>query len=148
MTEGEAIERHIEECSRRIERISQFESTSTDCNKEDCEENKFVLKNIIEALKFVHELQARNLTPEMCEEYMKFEDELVKKGHSFNTVLEAVETRTPKRPDIWGDGEWGGEIAYDMFTCPGCGRNYELEDRTNYCPDCGQALLWDGEDFV
>jgi hypothetical protein len=99
-----------------------------------------------EALKLMQELKARNLTPEICMEYMKFEDECVHKGWTFKSILEAREARTPKRPDIWGDGYADGKMVYDMFDCPGCGKSYELENRTDYCPDCGQRLDWSGFD--
>lgn len=47
-----------------------------------------------------------------------------------------------------GDGYADGEMVYDMAECMNCGREFEYDDETwgcNFCPDCGQALKWEGE---
>lgn len=72
--------------------------------------------------------------------------ELERQRIALNLAASALDMRRPRKPFIWGDGEADGAIVYDMFDCPNCGRSYEIEDRTNYCPDCGQALDWSDYD--
>ncbi len=57
---------------------------------------------------------------------------------------EAGERRIPKIPDIWGDGyDNEGNMIYDMYDCPNCGKSYEMEyEEYKYCPSCGQAIDW------
>lgn len=90
----------------------------------------------------------RNITPENMEEYMKFEDECISKGFTFNSLLEAREKQTAKKPDCEGDGYSDGQLVYDTWICPCCGKHYEVDcDRYDYCPNCGQKLDWsDGDD--
>lgn len=54
----------------------------------------------------------------------------------------AVEKQTAIAPNIWGDGyENNGNLIYDMYTCPNCKENYEIDcDYYKYCPNCGQAF--------
>lgn len=54
----------------------------------------------------------------------------------------AMERLKSKTPDIWGDGcDKKGNIIYDMYSCPSCGKNYEIEgEQYNHCPECGQAI--------
>ena len=38
-----------------------------------------------------------------------------------------------------------GELVYDMYDCPNCGKHYELYyEKYDYCPNCGQKMNWDG----
>lgn len=65
--------------------------------------------------------------------------------HKIGTVqecLEAVERQRAKKPNIWGDGVGDdGEIIYDMYDCPNCGKSYEIDyEEYKYCPNCGQAM--------
>ena len=44
------------------------------------------------------------------------------------------------------DGYSDGELVYDMAFCPECNREFEYNDETwetDYCPCCGQRLLWE-----
>lgn len=52
--------------------------------------------------------------------------------------------QTPKKPNLWGDRyDSDGNIIYDMWDCPRCGKSYEIDcDRYDYCPNCGQAIDW------
>lgn len=60
---------------------------------------------------------------------------------------EAVEKRTPKRPDYEGDGYADGQLVYDTWICPRCGKHYEVDcDEYDYCPYCGQKLNWRDEE--
>ena len=61
------------------------------------------------------------------------------------TAIEAIEKQTPKIPDYEGDGYADGELVYDTWICPNCGKHYEVDyDDYKYCPECGQRLDWEG----
>lgn len=55
---------------------------------------------------------------------------------------EAREKQIKKNPNIWGDGhDSEGEMMYDMYDCPNCGKSYEIDySDYEYCPECGQAI--------
>lgn len=55
---------------------------------------------------------------------------------------EARERQESKTPNIWGDGcDSDGNIIYDMYDCPNCGKSYEIDYHDyKHCPECGQAL--------
>lgn len=57
-------------------------------------------------------------------------------------ITEAVEKQIAKYPDIYGDGcDDKGELIYDMWSCPNCGAEYEIDsDIYDYCPKCGQHI--------
>lgn len=61
---------------------------------------------------------------------------------------EAVEKQKAKKPDIWGDGcDDEGNMIYDMYNCPNCGKEYEIDyEKHDFCPHCGQAIDWRGDD--
>lgn len=62
-------------------------------------------------------------------------------------VKEAVEKQTAKEPDYEGDGYADGEIVYDIWICPNCGEEYEVDyDDYNHCPKCGQKIDWSNEE--
>ena len=62
-------------------------------------------------------------------------------GSSIRTAIEALEKQVPKEPDYEGDGYWDGELVYDTWICPNCGKDYEVGyDNYKYCPECGQAI--------
>lgn len=86
----------------------------------------------IQALETMQELKKRNLTIADLENYMQFEDECVKKGFSFNKLLEGLEKQIPKKTvkKTW----W--------HTCPCCG-NHDISEQ--YCDRCGQKLDWGNE---
>lgn len=94
---------------------------------EECKKSVSVCRAMIE----------RNITPENMEEYMKFEDECVKNGFTFNSLLEAREKQIPYKPSqqklVWGIGK-----------CK-CGVEF-LDSETNYCGNCGQKLDWSDEE--
>lgn len=55
----------------------------------------------------------------------------------------AIDKQIPQVPHIWGDGYADGELVYDMYDCPNCGKHYELDyEQYDYCPNCGQKLDW------
>ena len=54
---------------------------------------------------------------------------------------EAVEKQKPKAPDYEADVYADGYMVYDTWTCPNCGKKYEVgHDDYKHCPECGQAI--------
>ncbi len=55
-----------------------------------------------------------------------------------------MEKQKAKKPDIWGDGcDDEGNMIYDMYSCPNCGKDYEIDyAKHDFCPHCGQAIDW------
>lgn len=72
----------------------------------------------ISALETIKKLSDRKMTTEVLENYMQFEDECVKKGFAFKSVIEAREKQIAKKPTYEGDG-------YDY--CPSCGQKLDLD---------------------
>ena len=62
---------------------------------------------------------------------------------ALHMAINALEKQIVKSPNIWGDGYSDGELVYDMYDCPNCGKTYEVEDTYDYCPNCGQKLDWE-----
>lgn len=92
------------------------------------------------AMELYKEMHKRKFTLEAVEEYMKFEDECVRKNFTFKSLLEAREKQTPKKPQFNG-GNW--------YRCHnGCVVHKKELERDFYCPKCGQAIDWneDNED--
>ena len=59
-------------------------------------------------------------------------------------AINALEKQIPEIPDYEGDGYSDGELVYDTWICPRCGRHYEIDyDHYVYCPECGQLISWD-----
>lgn len=62
-------------------------------------------------------------------------------------VREAVEKRKAKEPYYEGDGYADGQLVYDTWICPYCGKAYEVDyDDYGYCPNCGQHIDWRDEE--
>ena len=58
-------------------------------------------------------------------------------------VCNALEKQIPKTPNYEADGYWNGELVYDTWICPNCGKDYEVDyDDYKYCLECGQAIDW------
>lgn len=76
--------------------------------------------------------------------------EEIQKYRAIGTLEEcraAVEKQTAKRPDYEGDGYADGQLVYDTWICPCCGKHYEVDyDNYDYCPYCGQKLNWRDEE--
>lgn len=85
----------------------------------------------VEALETIIELEKRKFTIEDLQEYMKFEDELVKKNFTFKSVIEAREKQIPKQLHRYANG---------TDHCPNCDANLTGMG-FRFCVECGQALL-------
>lgn len=85
-------------------------------------------------IKIISEIEKRNMTLDHVLEYMKFEDECIKSGFTFKSLLKARERNEPKEVVEVPVGA----ICY--YTCPVCGCTLYLNQ--NYCGDCGQSLDW------
>ena len=58
-------------------------------------------------------------------------------------IGELVEKETSKKPDYEGDGYSDGELVYDTWICPNCGKSYEVDyEEYERCPHCGQMIDW------
>ena len=58
-------------------------------------------------------------------------------------AIEALEKQIPKSPILEGDGYADGEMVYDRWYCPRCDMDYDAEyEQHDYCPVCGQKILW------
>ena len=134
MTENEAKEKlqaYIK-CQESQEPADVLEQCDKDCdNCELCyaqglyEEHKEAVQMAIHALEEIQQYRAIG-TLEECRE--------------------AVEKRTPKRPDYEGDGYADGHLVYDTWICPCCEKHYEVDyDNYDYCPNCGQHIDWRDE---
>lgn len=110
------------------------------------------------------ELNKRNITIETIEEYIKFEDECIRLGFTFNSVIKGREKQIPKKPVIKlgvksidfieyedGHGEAKPKIE-NKYECPECGgyitnllqirgENVPCK-KQRYCSKCGQKLDW------
>lgn len=118
----------------------------------------------ISALETIKKLSDRKMTAEVLENYMQFEDECVKKGFTFKSVIEAREKQIAKKP-ILKNGESGSFVDYEDghgeykvtkwqdWVCPICGwfvgqrynrsQNHPHDQRKcNYCNECGQKIDW------
>lgn len=92
----------------------------------------------------IGDLSYSTLTVKAFEMAIKALDE-IRQYRTIGTVEEcraAVKKQTATKPHIWGDGyDDEGNIIYDMYDCPNCGKSYEIDYQDyKYCPECGQKL--------
>lgn len=99
----------------------------------------------------------RRISLQNMEDYMKFEDECVKRGFTFNSLLEAREKQIAKGAMHQGcydkNGEWhewNGINGKPYELCPNCRANLccetPLDIKPKYCKNCGQKLDWRDEE--
>lgn len=115
---------------KALEELKQYRTIGT---PEECQKSVAVCKAMI----------ARKITPENMEEYMKFEDECVKNGFTFDSLLKAREKQTAKKVKSISQVKDGDSYGGLIGRCPCCGDI--LEEDTVYC-DCGQRLDWGTSD--
>ena len=87
---------------------------------------------------------------ELKEDRALYEGDIVEAGDgtpdgqlmlALDMAIEALEKQIPKNPKRLKGSLFGEEKYYHK--CPNCGAAY-VDD--SYCPICGQALDWSGED--
>lgn len=111
---------------KALEELKQYRTIGT---PEECQKSVAVCKAMI----------ARKITPENMEEYMRFEDECVKNGFTFDSLLKAREKQTAKKVKSISQVKDGDSYVGLIGRCPCCGDI--LEEGTVWC-DCGQKLDW------
>lgn len=138
MTENEAIELFKE----RLALIKEHYAGEV----KDYEE---ALEIGIQALETIKKLSERNMTTEVLENYMQFEDECVKKGFTFKSVIEAREKQTAKKPIM---RRYFEDLEEEYLYCPTCGEiltdRIPADNKTFYfhCMNCGQKFDWGDND--
>lgn len=149
-----AIETHINECRHRIDVIRNHMNTNGDADKDSCFKNIKVLKTAISAMQELQEyhetgLSAKQVSDNICE--LSATKRVL--GHyqqigTLEEVREAVEKKKPKTPTYDGDGYApDGSFVWDEWLCPCCGARFEVDyEEHDYCPNCGQHILWEVED--
>lgn len=141
---------------KALEEVQQYQSIGT---HEECKV----------AMQLYREMIKRKFTIETMEEYMKFEDELLRKNFTFKSLIEATEKQTAKTPILknvegvsfvdYADGHGECEVTkWQDWVCPLCGwfvgqrynRNnhgkirFHDQRKSNYCNECGQKIDWEG----
>lgn len=91
---------------------------------------------IVQALETIKKLSDRKMTTEVLENYMQFEDECVKRGFTFKSMIEARKKQIARKPDFTEDKEFA--------LCPCC-NGKGLFDKQKYCDNCGQKIDWPEE---
>lgn len=103
----------------------------------------------IKALETIKKLSDRNMTIEVLENYMQFEDECVKKGFTFKSVIEAREKQVAKEPIM---KRYFEDSEEEYLCCPICGEiltdRIPADNKTFYfhCMNCGQKFDWGDND--
>lgn len=130
MKENEAIEK-----LKNMRLFMQIEDKSNDCKftEDDYKANEMA----IQALETIKKLSDRKMTTKVLKNYIQFEDECVKKGFAFKSVIEAREKQISKKPDFTEDKE---------FALCSCRNGKGLFDKQKYCVNCGQKLDWSDEE--
>lgn len=95
------------------------------------------IKNVETAERYIDRHKAFGMAIKALEEIQQY--------RAIGTVEECREARERQRakvPNIWGDGyDDEGNMIYDMYDCPNCGKSYEVDyDNYKFCPNCGQAI--------
>ena len=127
------------------------------------EENIKLMDTAIEALENIIEIKNHKITLLDLENYMKFEDECVKKNFTLKTLLEAREKQIAKKPILKSgievihvNREKGPheltKSKYQDWTCPVCGcfvgQRYNSTQLTHdqrkckFCSECGKKIDW------
>ena len=87
------------------------------------------------------------MNQELFEKSMSITCRIIALRRTIRSCNAALEKQMPKKPDYEGDGYADGELVYDTWICPCCGKHYEIDyDDYDYCPNCGQHILWEVED--
>lgn len=69
---------------------------------------------------------------------------------ALDVAIKALNRTIPQQVELMGDGyDTDGNLVYDYAQCPNCQRAFEETDDSwecGYCPCCGQALKWWGNE--
>ena len=110
---------------KSLEEVKQYRAIGT---VEECRAAVEIIRYMIQ----------EGIEPEALEAYVWFEDELVKKGFTVKSVLEAREKQTAAKP-LGGMDADGNEYAI----CRECSSILsDGEWFAQYCPDCGKKVDW------
>lgn len=142
MTENEAIEK-----LKNMRLFMQIEDKKNDCKftEDDYKANEMA----IQALETIKKLSDRNMTTKVLENYMQFEDECVKKGFTFKSVIEAREKQIAKKPIM---KRYFEDLEEEYLCCPTCGEiltdRIPADNKTFYfhCMNCSQKFDWSDEE--
>lgn len=146
MTEKEKLE-----CAIHCMKVNADIEVCEECNAYnmgDCECRNIAME-AIKALEEVQEYQkigtVENLKT-LCDLFGLNGFKKLEEYQKIGTVEEcrdAIEKQKPKKPDYEGDGYADGQLVYDTWICPNCGKRYEVDyDDYAYCPKCGQEIDW------
>lgn len=139
MTENEAIKKlkqHFEYLKHAWKPHPDYETMDT-------------IGYAISALETIKKLSDRKMTTEVLENYMQFEDECVKKGFTFKSVIEAREKQIPKKPIM---KQYFEDLEEEYLCCPTCGEiltdRIPADNKAFYfhCMNCGQKFDWSDEE--
>lgn len=103
----------------------------------------------IQALEIIKKLSGRKMTTEVLENYMQFEDDCVKKGFTFKSVIEAREKQIAKKPIM---KPYFDDIEEEYLCCPTCGEiltdRIPMDNKDFYfhCLNCGQKFNWESDE--
>ena len=112
------------------------------------EKNIKLMDTAIEALETIAEIRNRKITLSDLENYMKFEDECVKKNFTLKSLLEAREKQIAKKPtpiyyEKYINITANAKFLRGAFWCPCC---KHVINSGAFCQDCGQKIDWSEED--
>ena len=112
------------------------------------EKNIKLMDTAIEALETIAEIRNRKITLSDLENYMKFEDECVKKNFTLKSLLEAREKQISKKPTPIDYEKYinitaNAKFLRGAFWCPCC---KHVINSGAFCQDCGQKIDWSEED--
>ena len=112
------------------------------------EKNIKLMDTAIEALETIAEIRNRKITLSDLDNYMKFEDECVKKNFTLKSLLEAREKQIAKKPTPIDYEKYinitaNAKFLRGAFWCPCC---KHVINSGAFCQDCGQKIDWSEED--
>lgn len=103
----------------------------------------------IQALETIKKLSDHKMTTEVLENYMQFEDECIKKGFTFKSVIEAREKQIARKPIM---KRYFEDLGEEYLCCPTYGEiltdRIPADNKTFYfhCMNCGQKFDWSNDE--